>query len=221
MTTFRSHALGYKAAQTLYYAIGEQAERIGFPFTHSVTLNFSETAVDPWDAIGVFSKLRLRRFAPWLRRPRKFAGPAVPPTYAFVFENSKDKKPFLTMNPGDPHNVHVHWLVHIPTERAHDFGHRLYEWLEELGDGWVSSTAIHVRPVFNIPALGLRPYALKGTGEAWAEHFGAKAEPQGLIVGGRRSGTSENLGNRARVTEDKRRGIFRRLPPGARNKSAA
>jgi hypothetical protein len=203
-----SRHLGYKAAQSLYYAIGTQAERIGLPLTHCVTINFAETGILPWEAPAQFGHLRRDRFNKWATRPRTGAGRAVPPTYAFIFENVRDKRAYDAMGPGLPHNVHVHWLVHIPPERSYDFRARVVEWVDELAGIYCPAGTVDMRPIDNM--IGMRGYALKGTLAGWAGHFGARAEDQGVIEGGRRSGTSRNLGSTARRALDRAQGIRRR-----------
>lgn len=204
-----SFHIGAKAAQTNYYA-HEQAERLGLPLTHGVTINFSSTALDPRVAVPAFSRLRANYFNKWARRPRHGSGVAFEPTYVFAFENVRDKKPFLTMAPGDPHNVHVHWQMHLPPSREHDFRQLVWTWLEAVAGPVIGGgEAIHI---------GLLPekpngYLLKGTRETYATLYarGQKAEPQGIIIG-RRADTSRNLGPKARRAADQALGLRRRLP---------
>jgi hypothetical protein len=200
-------AIGGKAAQTFYYA-EQQAERIGWPLTHCVTINFALTAVDPRAAVASFSDLRRNRFNKWATRPLKHAGPAFPPTYAFAFENVRDKTPFLTMEPGDPHNVHVHWTLHLPPSRVHDFENAIWGWVEATTGGIIGGGEA-------IKVTSFRPtrYLLKGTHPFIARRYarGQETEPQGIIIG-RRADTSRNLGPTARRAHDRELGIRRRLP---------
>jgi hypothetical protein len=199
--------IGYKAAQTLYYAVGEQAERIGLPLTQFITINFSMTAIAPADATKAFQTLRRSYFNKWTTRPCQGAGPAWVPTYTYVFENERDNEAFDLIALDAPHNVHVHWLAHVPAVRLHDFKMRLSGWLDAISGSFNPAGAIDVRPVNN--EKGLRPYGLKGTDKAWAAHFGVEHAPQGLIIG-RRSGTSINLGPKARLALDRQLGIRRK-----------
>lgn len=48
--------IGAKAAQTNYYA-EVQARRLGLPFTHMVTINYSLTKIDPRLAVAAFARL--------------------------------------------------------------------------------------------------------------------------------------------------------------------
>lgn len=198
--------IGRKAAQTLYYAIGEQAERIGLPITHHVTINFGSTDIAPEKATVVFQELRRNYFDKWARRPRKGQGPKFVPAYAYVFENAKGGRAFDTIGPNLPHNVHVHWALHIPAERSHDFKMKLYEWLDQLCDRPCEANAIEVTCP---PIKNLRRYMLEGTDRNWASRYGATHKPQGMIIG-KRCGTSVNLGPTARIALDQELGIRRR-----------
>src|SRR5690606_41187226 len=80
----RSTFIGAKAAQSVYYAIGEQAERIGLPLTQHVTINFRLTDIYPAKAVEVFTAIRRDRFDKWARRTRKGAGRAFVPAWAYV-----------------------------------------------------------------------------------------------------------------------------------------
>jgi hypothetical protein len=199
--------IGQKAAQTNYYAV-KQAERIGLPLSHFVTINFSMTKIDPHDAVPCFSKLRRYHFNKWATRPHKGKGPAFTPTYAFAFENVRDKAPFLTMERGEPHNVHVHWALHLPPSRVHEFRNEIWDWLRmTAGEITGGDEAINVLPLTDLS------YLLKGTTPTLARLYarGRDAEPQGIIMG-RRADTSRNLGPTARRARDKQLGIQRRMP---------
>jgi hypothetical protein len=203
----RSFHIGHKAAQTLYYAVGEQAERIGLPLTHFITINFSLTQIDPANATLAFQRLRLSFFNKWATRVGHGVGKAFAPTYAYSFENERDGVAFDTVEADAPHNVHVHWLAHIPATRVFDFEAHVWGWLDAVGGRVSPASAIDIIPIDN--EKGLRRYILKGTNQSWAAHFGAAHAPQGLIVG-RRSGTSVNLGPAARIRLDRQMGIRRR-----------
>lgn len=204
--------IGAKAAQTLYYAVGEQAERIGLPLNQHITINYSSTVVDPRRAVESFQKLRRHHFNKWATRPRIGAGPAFPPTYAFAFENVRDGIAYTTMNPGDPHNVHVHLLAHVPASRLFDLKSQLWDWVRKTA-GEISGGAevIDVRPAR--PKEIMRSYLLKGSKKPQAELYrsGQEPVPQGIIVG-RRTDASRNLGPTARRALDRARGIKRKVP---------
>jgi hypothetical protein len=204
-----STIIGAKAAQTSYYA-EEQARRIGLPFTHMVTINYARTAVSPREATASFSRLRRSHFNKWATRPSRTGGMAFAPTYAFAFENVRDGRAFMTIEPGDPHNVHVHWAVHIPATRFADFERRIWSWVEATAGGIIGGAE-----TINITRsrAHLGGYLVKGTTAALAEFYarGREAEPQGIIIG-RRADTSRNLGPKARRALDRELGINRQMP---------
>lgn len=201
--------VGFKASQTHYYA-ERQARRLGTPLTHYVVINFASTRVDPREAVPAFSLLRRHDFNKWATRPTRRGGPAFAPTCAYTFENERSGVPFLTMQPGDPHNVHVNWVVHLPVERAHDFEHQIWEWVEARTGG-INGAAetIHIQPI----TTSLGGYLIKGAQAKALTLYGRGQEPkpQGLIIG-RRSATSRNLGPTARRALDLTLGIKRQLP---------
>ena len=114
------------------------------------------------------------------------------------------------MDPGDAHNVHVHWAVHIPADRFHDFENSLWAWVEATSGGIIGGAeTIDVRPVHRT----LNGYLVKGTTPALATLYGPgqEAKPQGIIYG-RRADTSRNLGPTARRALDRELGIRRQMP---------
>jgi hypothetical protein len=178
------------------------------PLTHSVTINFASTAVDPRNAVHCFSEMRRNRSNKWATRPAKGADPAFSPTYAFAFENVRGNVPYLTMGPTDPHNVHVHWALHIPAARAHDFENLIWQWVDEATGGITGGPeTIKVQPFAPLS------YLIKGTTPSLARKYarGQEAQPQGIIIG-RRADTSRNLGPTARRELDRELGIRRALP---------
>jgi hypothetical protein len=207
----RSLSTAYRGSQTLYYA-GEQAERIGLPLNNWVTINFASTSIEPWDAALAFARYRMNYFNKWARRLK--VGKAFEPTYAYVFENERDGTAFTEIGPGLPHNVHVHWRVHVPPSLQHEFECLTYQWLDAIAGTVCSAGAVKVDVVRNshADAVRIRAYMLKGSAVQVAKHFGAATgcRPQGAIVG-RRSGTSENLGPSARRALDAKLKIKRRV----------
>ena len=114
---------------------------------------------------------------------------------------------FESVEPGEEHNVHVHWPVHLPIGRERDFEQCLWCWFEIVTGGFDAATGIHINQVDD--KIGLRTYILKGAQGMWAKFYGAYAAPQGLILG-RRAGTSHNLGPKARRALDREMRIDRR-----------
>ncbi|WP_232629611.1 hypothetical protein [Methylobacterium sp. Leaf118] len=204
-----SRHVGQRACQTNYYTT-QQAARLGFPLSHFVTINFAHTVVDPRAAVACFSVLRRNDFNKWATRPGKGSGPAFPPTYAYAFENARDGMAFETIEPGDDHNVHVHWSVHIPAARAFDFQHQLFRWVEVRAGGVLDpARVIDIRPI----STGMGGYLIKGARAAVLKIYGRgqEPEPQGIIIG-RRADTSRNLGPTARRRLDVELGIRRQMP---------
>ncbi len=204
-----SRHLGQKAAQSLYHAV-EQAKRIGLPITHLVTLNFAATNCNAHDATQAFQRLRRHHFNKWATRPRAGSGAAYTPTYFYAFENEANDVPFEDADADAEHNIHVHWAVHIPAGRLHSFETSLWSWFEAVTGGITDGRAIDIKVADNL--AGLRSYLLKGTASGWAAIYGAIAQPQGVIVGGRRSNTSKNIGRAPRIAADRALGIRRRIP---------
>ena len=202
--------IGFKASQTLYYA-RQQAERIDLPLTHYVVINFSNTKLDPQTATSCFGKIRRDDFAKFATPRSKKAGPAFAPTYAYTFENERDGIAFMTMAPGDDHNVHVNWLLHLPASRAHAFEQQVWQWVEKRTGGITGgASTIFVEPITTQSVIH---YISKGAQQTSLNRYGGeqKHELQGLIVG-RRSNTSRNLGPTARRALDRELGVRRPLP---------
>lgn len=201
-------SIGQKAAQTNYYAPG-QAELIGLPFTHMVTINFALTNIDPRNAVSAFARLRTNHFGKWARRPCKRCGPSFAPTWSYAFENSRDGIPFMTMEPGDPHNLHVHWCLHIPPERVHDFSQRIWDWVKAtMGGINGGAETIDIRP--NSDKHG---YLIKAAPQEIVKIYGrgVDATDEGIVIG-LRADSSRNIGPTRRRERDRIEGIKRQLP---------
>jgi hypothetical protein len=207
MTARPNRSIGQKAAQTSYYA-PRQAEAIGLPFTHMVTINFALTNVDPRMATAAFALLRTNYFAKWARRPRKRSGPAFAPTWSYAFENSRDGVPFTGTEPGDPHNIHVHWCLHIPPSRVEDFSYKIWEWVETVTGGITDGTAIDIRADRNNHG-----YLIKAAPEGIVEIYGrgVAASDEGVVIG-LRADSSRNIGPTRRRERDRIEGIRRQMP---------
>jgi hypothetical protein len=197
--------IGRKGGQSQYYA-DEQAERIGLPLNQLVTINFRHTTIDPRQAVPAFAAIRAR-YSKWSRRVA-----ALQPTYGYVFENSEAGVPYLVVDASAPHNVHVHWRLHIPPKRFYEFQDILWDWLEAVVGSVDDINAVQITPITK--GRGLALYLNKGVQSSWS-HIYAKGrhEPQGLIVG-RRTGTSRNIRNAARIASDRAVGLLRRVPIG-------
>lgn len=153
-----------------------------------------------------FARLRRDYYGKWCRRHPDNKS-RHDPTGVYAFENVRDGKPILEVD--DTHNIHVHWALHIPPHLAEEFACEVERWVEVVTGGIRDDFAIRIT---TRPPKVMRRYLLKGIRELWAETYGATAEPQGTIVGGRRTGTSTNLNRTRRIEADRARGIRRRIP---------
>jgi len=200
--------IGAKAAQTNYYA-DMQAKRIGLPVNFRVTINFNLLRIAPEDVCRVFAKVRNERFGKWVSRPRKGAGKSAPPTYHYGFENRVGKIVYLDVGEGLPHNIHVHWSMHIPLGRERAFEADMDAWINEIygGSDWPANALMIEAITYGAPAR----YLNKGAREDIAQRYGALGEiaAQGAVLG-TRSGTSRNLGPTQRRRVDALKGIDRR-----------
>jgi len=203
-----NQTIGQKAAQTNYYA-PRQAEAIGLPFTHMVTINFALTNVDFRLATEAFARLRNNHFAKWAQRPNKGCGPKFVPTWSYAFENSRDGVAFHGVEPGDPHNLHVHWCLHIPPSRADDFSYRIWEWVETVTGGITGGgETIDIRTDRNNHG-----YLIKAAPEGIVEIYGrgVAASDEGVVIG-LRADCSRNIGPTRRRERDRIAGIKRQMP---------
>lgn len=204
----KTRNLGQKSAQSIYYAF-EHAERIGLPLNLHVTINFAATSCASENVPAAFAALRRIHLKRWLARQR----PKLAHTAVWVFENVRDKVAIHDLEPGGAHNLHAHWVVHMPAQLRHDFEQHVFAWVEKVTGGIVDPAA--VVKFTDPPASAMRPYVLKGCTEQWAKIYGATAEDQGLVVGGLRGNTSANLRRSKRVALDRKLGIRRQIPSRA------
>lgn len=155
----------------------------------------------------LFAKIRQNHFTKWTRRlPARFRHEA---TGAYAFENCGKDIVYETLAPGDPHNVHVHWVIYLPPELLLQFHEKVLKWVARCCGGITDDRAVMIT---ERPAAVMRNYLLGGCDPKWAEIYRATAEPQGIIVGGRRSGTTENLARTQRIARDRLEQKVRSLP---------
>jgi len=205
----KTTSIGIKAAQTNYYA-DEQARRIGLPVNFSVTINFKGLGIAPEDIEAVFAKIRNQRFAQWVRRPKKGTGKSAPPTYYYGFENKEGSVVHNDVGNGLPHNIHVHWSVHVPEGREREFTAEMRRWIDEACGAidW-QENSLMIQPVTHgNPAR----YLNKGARPDIAQRYAALGviSAQGAVLGVR-SRTSRNLGPTQRRRVDAMKGIDRRM----------
>ena len=84
--------------------------------------------------------------------------------------------------------------------------------MEDCIGSIVEPSAINVQRL-GPDVRGLRGYLNKGAQERWAQLYGATHSPQGIVVGGRRTGVTTNIGPSERRAWDNAQGIRRQLPP--------
>ena len=188
----------------MYYA-AEQANRLGLPLNTHVTINFSMTRCPPWAAVQAFARLRTSFHHKWATRLGR--GLRHQPTAFYAFENTRDGIAFMAVGPGLDHNVHVHWAVHVPEAARFDFEMQLAAWVDAVAGDALPGAVLVQYPDNPSP---LWRYLRKGTTAAGGKLYGNEVKPQGKIVGGRRSGTTRNLGRSARIAEDRRRDVNRK-----------
>lgn len=205
----KTEQVGVKAAQTNYYA-DMQARRIGLPINFRVTINFEVLGIEPEDVGDIFTKIRSRRFSPWVRRPKKGGGKSAAPTYHFGFENREGDVVYLEVGKGLKHNIHVHWGVHVPVGREREFEMVMRGWIDEVygASDWPEN-ALMIQPItYGNPAR----YINKGARADVAQRYAAQGEvsAQGGVLGVR-TGTSRNIGPTQRRKMDAQEGIDRRV----------
>jgi hypothetical protein len=96
--------------------------------------------------------------------------------YYAVGEQAGDGAPFNVIAPGAPHNVHVHWLAHVPARRLHDFTLRLHGWLDAISGALCPAGTIDIRPIDN--TKGLRRYGMPARSRPSARY-----SPHGGVIG--------------------------------------
>jgi hypothetical protein len=161
----------------IHYADTRLVE-LGRPLNTFVTVNFDHTDCPPEHVSAAFERLRDNHFVRWLRYEE-----AAPAYYVWVLENQG----------GD---MHVHWVVHVPSSLRKAFGTRLPKWLARVaGIIRCSESAINIKPVSKLRSL--TRYLLKGMDSRYAPRYSVQHESQGLVYG-KRCGVSKSLGPSAR-----------------------
>lgn len=186
-----SHAL--KPAQIANLRAAERhADAIGLPFTRMITIH--------WEAAGVHLAAMAKatgRFLDLLTRWLARNGSRT--AWLFVHEN------------GDRKGGHCHVLIHIPTALVSLLPNLQRRWLRTITGKSYRKRVIYSAPIGG--RLGLEignpelhannlavalDYVLKGTSEAVAARLALpRQEPGGRVIG-KRCGTSQNIGAKAR-----------------------
>lgn len=196
--------IGKKGAQTLYYA-AEVANYLHLPLNYFITINFKETIIPSLKINDAFLKLKAK-LTRWLKSSSK-CKEAIEPTFAWVFENCINGQGCDDID--EHHNIHVHWVMHIPEGYEDEVVAKIKSFLEKVTI--INERTIHFGDTKNNLSLS---YFLKGCRPDYIDVYGRGREAvyQGVIPGDRRSGTTRNIGRIARKKIDGKLGIKRGLP---------
>jgi hypothetical protein len=160
------------------------AREIGLPLNTMVTLQFGATGCDAEDVGPVFRRLIKNRFTPWLRPTAAFPRDDRPAAWFYCVENVHE-------HAHHPHGTHVHWFVHVPTDRRTAFEQKVPVWLSCVaGMIFDPDVAVHIQDANN-PRGGVL-YAGKGMKPHDAAKRRVKPKDQG-VVHGRRLSISESI----------------------------
>ena len=196
LATRESHALSRAHVANLIDA-SVHADAVGLPFTRMITVH--------WEAAGVTLNGMARatgRFIELLSKALARHGSAT--AWLWVHENGPNK------------GGHCHMLVHVPAAFVRKLPARQKRWLRTISGNPYHSGVIHSDPIGGRLGLeGSNPalhainrdaalsYVLKGADKAAATSFGLeRLEPGGRIIG-KRCGTSQNIGAKARKAKDR------------------
>jgi hypothetical protein len=190
-----SHAL--TSAQIANLEAAERhARAIGLPFTRMITIHWQAAGValaDMVKATGRFLDLLTKALA---RHKSKTA-------WLWILEN------------GDRKGGHCHLLVHVSAALVSLLTRRQMGWLRRITGKPYRKRVIHSDPIGGrlgleagnpeLHAINLAAalgYVLKGASHKAASQFGLKRlEPGGRVIG-KRCGTSQNIGAKARKAKD-------------------
>lgn len=196
--------IGQQGAQTLYYA-AEVARFIHLPLNHFITINYRETSIPLLEVRDNFSKL-LAHINRYMRSSTKHKA-SFTPTYAWVFENR-------SYGIGRPaieklHNLHVHWIMHIPEGYEEDVLFKVKSYL--MKRTLINERTVHLADTDKNPNLS---YFMKGCKPELINIYGRgqEASDQGEVPGTKRVGASHNIGISARKAMDEKLGVKRALP---------
>ena len=173
-------------------AAERHAEKIGLPFTRMVTIH--------WEAAGV----PLAGMARATGRFTDLMGKALS-------RHGSDTAWLWTHENGDGKGGHCHLLAHVPASVVSIIARLQRGWLRRITSEAYQARVIHSKPIGG--RLGLEvgnpdlhavnvaaalSYVLKGASPEAASQFGLeRLEPGGRVVG-KRCGTSQNIGAKAR-----------------------
>lgn len=190
-----SHAL--TSAQIANLEAAERhARAIGLPFTRMVTIHWQQAGVALADMVKATGRF-LDMLTKWLaRKKRKTA-------WVWVHENGENK------------GWHCHLLAHVPADLVKRLTGPQKRWLRRISGEVPKKGVICSRPIGR--KLGLETsnpelhsinlavalgYVLKGADAKAAELFGLERLEAGGRIIGKRGGTSQNIGAKARKAKD-------------------
>lgn len=186
-----SYALSVAHVANLKAATAHASE-IGLPFTRMITIH--------WETLGVPLKSMAKATGRFLDYLTKWLSRCQCRTaWIWVHEN------------GDVKGGHCHALAHVPSEHVKALTGRLRAWLRLISGKPYRKRAIKSKPIGrrlrlekgnpDLHARNLEStlvYLLKGANPKAAAKFGLeRLEPGGLVIG-KRCGTSQNIGAKAR-----------------------
>lgn len=190
-----SHAL--TAAQIANLEAAEHHSRaIGLPFTRMITIH--------WEAAGVALKDMVKATGRFLDLLTK------------ALARKKAKTAWLwTLENGDGKGGHCHLLIHVPAALVSILTKLQKGWIKRITGNPYRARVIHSKPIggrlaletgnpelhaINVAvALG---YVLKGANAEAAAKFGLERLEAGGRIIGKRCGTSQNIGAKARRAKD-------------------
>lgn len=194
-----SHALTMAQIANLR-AAERHAEKIGLPFTRMISIHWQAAGVPlagMAKATGRFTDLLTKALA------RHGSGTAWLWTHENVPGNGHDK------------GGHCHLLAHVPADLVSRLTALQRGWLRRITGQPYRARVIHSKPIGgrlgleagnpDLHAVNLEAalaYVLKGASPEAASQFGLeRLEPGGRVIG-KRGGTSQNIGAKARKAKD-------------------
>ena len=173
-----------KAAENIVLAAGF-ADQLGLPLNRFVTVLW-----EGGQSIGTIQTrqgLFIERMSKWLRYRN------VSPAYLWVIENGPAK------------GLHSHILIHVPSKHLKAFKRKAPTWV----DGPIDKSTVDIRRTRYGHGLnrwnglkGRLRYILKGGDKAVSSLMRINLKHQGTVVG-KRSGTSQNIGVKARQLKER------------------
>jgi len=178
-------------AENVIQAVGH-ADRIGLPLNRHLTISW-----DHADCVGRIQDVQgkfLERFSKWA----KYRG--VPPTYVYALEN------------GDVMGQHSHIPLHVPRKHLAGFKRMIPRWIDGDVDQTGTTKTFKVTSVRYCdgvgrlnPVKGILKYILSGIEAEAGALLGIEPRGKAGVIVGRRLGTSQNIGRKARETAASRR----------------